>query len=328
MDAPTMRPHRPDDVEGDGCPPVPEPIAGLEIGTGGLMAGMRIDVIRAVSVRDPGLVWTAEAQPPAGIGSDPLLGGRDAEIDVWSEYYDESDEVVEMRAVRATFQPRDGTALTVEVKIVPHENSGRPIGMMIVPDVDGTGILSVEVEWSDRCYEYTATGAREFTILSLAITSVCPQDMDQLSAYLDELRTPATEFDGMPIELLFSSGFARYWPDLNFSVSGPVLTSWDRQATGASGSSGTAVAIVPGDEDLRLREASVSFYRRGDVVDYLETFDSIDPVVRRDVNESEGGRLWVRLPGEPGRYVAMLAYHWRGPCANGGGVAVFSVDVE
>jgi hypothetical protein len=24
----------------------------------------------------------------------------------------------------------------------------------------------------------------------------------------------------------------------------------------------------------------------------------------------------------------MLAYHWRGPCANGGGVAVFSVDVE
>jgi hypothetical protein len=86
--------------------------------------------------------------------------------------------------------------------------------------------------------------------------------------------------------------------------------------------------IAEANSDLAFSSVHVSFYRRAEIVGWDIHGDTPEPVVQRTANEQPDAAFRVRLPSDPGRYVAIAGFGWHSSCFTGQSRAIFAVDVE
>jgi hypothetical protein len=201
----------------------------------------------------------------------------------------------------------------------------RLVGSAVVltfPDIDATVTFGLELTYRDDCFAYEAAARVAARLGSIATVAACPIG-DGFVPYVVELAKSPISVGGARTKLEIT-GYAPRWSLGASSTDGPPLAEWDRAIPPIAADRGARLDIVNRNRDLTIDEVTVEIYRRADVMrDYVNA----EPIADAAVVALADGRLDIRAPLEPGRYVVALFSSWTAACATGGALSVVAVDV-
>lgn len=289
---------------------------------------LRLRVEHVVERADPNAKWSS---PDGGQGRRRhdrgyLRGGRETPF-LLSVSRNDRDNFLPAEPVSASVRLRldDGREIDLPTRFATDEG---PRGLLVeIPDILATGVLEVRLDWQDRCLAYSGAGSQDVRIVQSAKVASCPASSEDPSFAIARLQEPAPEFGGVAVPL-HTGTVSWVWDRSVLAVDAPIFFSWDRDQSPATGGAGDRLRFLETDRELTLDGLGVSFYRRRDVVAWLEGFRAIDPVVTRRPDIRADGTFDVRLPTDPGRYVATFGIGWGSDCFRGVFRGIISVDVE
>jgi hypothetical protein len=290
---------------------------------------LRFDVIEVVDRADPTLTWTPDPDS-LGRGDDVvgyIIGGRDAPlpIAIGTSWLGERLPI-EITSAIAHLRVVGGSSHDVPLRI-EEGPGGTTLPILRLPDIEATGFLDFVLAWQDQCLTYRASTTVRVRFVSRAAIDACPPGREDPSPYIEALEQPAPEAGGVPIRLMTST-VGWVWDNSALAVDGPIFGSFDPDATAATGAPGSSMRIAEANSDLAFSSVHVSFYRRAEIVGWDIHGDTPEPVVQRTANEQPDAAFRVRLPSDPGRYVAIAGFGWHSSCFTGQSRAIFAVDVE
>jgi hypothetical protein len=289
-----------------------------------------LDVTRVSSIARPDEFVEFEANEPYLEEPGRLVGGWHVSLFPESDD-DEPDVSISLIAASAVVRISGGGPIQMDATIGTDSELGVPVFLFNVPDVRGSAVIDFKVEWADACYTYLAEGPAAFEMIRAAFAARCPSSHRGFAAYWTELGEPPPTAGGVSVVLSASSTLG-LWSGYAVSAQGNVgYAHWDPESPNAVGEAGGTIRVGDGNPDLVFDSLSTEFYRRGDIVDWLEggDFPKRDRIVfRATADPFPDGHLDLLLPNKPGRYVASLSYLWGSPCARGDGVGAVGVDIE
>lgn len=289
---------------------------------------VRFDVLEVVDRADPSRTWAPDPDS-LGRGDDVvgyIIGGREVPLPIYIGGNAEGIRLpIEITNTSAHLRITGGSSRDLEVRIEEGAD-GAPLPILTLPDIEATGFLDFELAWQDQCLIYRASATTRVRFVSRATIDACLRE-DDPSPYLDTLEEPAPEVDGVPTQF-FTGSAGWVWREGILAVDGPIFGAFDPDAPVVTGTPGMTVSIVATEADLAFSSAYASFYRRGDVIDWDTSRHTPEPMAERRAREQPDGTFTVRLPSNPGRYVAIAGFGWHSPCMTGGSRAIFAVDVE
>jgi hypothetical protein len=281
-----------------------------------------LNVTRVMSGQDAAKVWEREPDPSRPDGVVRLVGGRehDVELTIGGSVM----PAVEIIAVDAVLQ---AAARSVRVEARVDDRDGHRVIVLRAGNTDVTGELEIRLQWSDACFEYTASERLRAEIASSGTVAACPADDDAFLAYTTALLDDPLDVGGAATALYLSSVIG-LWSPYAVSADGHPFDAWDRTVAGAVGSPGATIPVLDQDANLRLPALSTEFFRRRDVIEWQ---DSADPYRRAFLSTAApypDGHFELLLPASPARYVAVIGFEWDSPCMYGNGFSVLTIEVE
>jgi hypothetical protein len=293
----------------------------------GLGTHIALSTERAVSVSDPSAVWPGGYDYGDGLpGLIRIHAGSGVELRLELDYDFEFDWPLDITAVQAVLRVPGEGRRPIEALIAGPERPG--IVLLTIPDRNVDGFLELEVEASDRCIVYTATGKGNVRIAREASVDACPVDTDGAVQHWAALNEPPVGAGGIPVELALTEFVFLWTPGAFGSQGNDGLFGFDPAADTAVGAPGGTVSVSAANEDLQLQSMSVRFYHRGAILNWLAGGDRPGHVFEATATPLGDGSLDLLLPSNAGRYVAAVSVQWESACARGGAVGPIGIDVE
>lgn len=307
------------------------PSADFDVWTplGGSYLGL--DVTRMSSISNPDEIVQFDAGDPYLDDPIRIVGGWQISL-VPEIDYDQVDEVqIALVAASAVLQVAGRDPIRMHGIVGMDPETDKAGFLFNVPDVRGSAVIDFAVEWSDACRTFRAERAWGFEMVRAAYAARCPTDHEGFAAHWAGLEEPPLSAGGVPVALFRSSTFGT-WTPYAVSAQGNVgFAHWDPEAAFAVGSAGGMVRVGDGNPDLKLELLSTEFFRRRDVIEWIDGGDwpGRDLIVFRSTSDPyPDGHFELLLPADPGGYVASFYFQWETPCASGDGVGAVGVQVE
>lgn len=255
-----------------------------------------------------------------------MLGGREFTTFASFDRYGETQEIVDGSA---SLTLEGGPAIVLPTRIVP----GNPILNQIavtVPDVSGSGSVTLEMAWTDDCFRYDATGTIPVEVVPFRETANCELDealyWDDLHAYLKGSITVGTT---TPV---VGSAFneSKYAPYGNPGIDAFIGYMFDADAPEQAVEPGTTLRIDKTKPSLHLGEnMTVVIWTRRSIADAVKDYppDGMVEVFEGRLQRQAGDSYALPVPDEAGRYVAALSVRFESPCTKGTLWAVVNIAV-
>lgn len=283
-------------------------------------------VVAATALHDPTVTWAAEPGEPRLDETGVLPGGHELRFRLGVGYESDVEWPITINAVTVTLRRDDGSQreLKTNLTTIDHEQVIR----IRIPDINAHGWLDARVELLDRCLSYVAVGSSLIHIVPGDVAAACSSDMDAITAHYSALQQPPLEAGGVSVGT-HSGTLEGLWDAFAIAADGPAFGFWDQELPPAIGQAGGAILVAEANPDLVLNRLEAFFYRRGDVVRWLDSrITDIDEVFRVTTEPAQDGSFDLALPHDPRRYVAILHFEWDSPCYRGQSRAVVAIDVE
>jgi hypothetical protein len=293
----------------------------------GLGTHIALSTERAASVADPSLVWPGGYDYGEGLPDlIRIRAGSDVEVRLELDYDFDFDWPLQVAAVKAVLRVPGERRRPLDARIAGPDQPGTVL--LTIPDRNVDGALELEVEASDRCIVYTATGKGNVRIARGAMVDACPVDTDGAIRHWATLNEPPVQAEGIPVELSLTE-FAFAWTPGAFGSQGnDGLSEFDPAASTAIGARGGTLSVAAANSDLQIRSISVQFFRRGAVLNWLDGGTRPSHVFEASATPLGDGSLDVLLPSNEGRYAAAVSVQWESGCARGGAVGPIGIDVQ
>jgi hypothetical protein len=272
----------------------------------------------------------AHVPPPlmAPDGRGQVLGG--VEFVVYpSIWWEEHDNPQAMISAAATLTLDGGSPLELPTRFIPGNVNFDQVAVS-VPDVAGPGSLTLELVWADPCYRYEASRTFPVDVVSRSVTAGCVLDRD---GHFDQLRDVLDET--IHIGSLTPRAFspvneARYLPFGNPGIDAFILYAFDPEAPEAAVEPGAALRLESRSDDVRLGDdLTLSVWTRASVAKAIKDYppEGAKLVLSRTPEPQPDGSFRLRVPSEPGRYVAGVSVGYESTCSSGDLWTMVNIEV-
>src|SRR5215212_3175953 len=170
-----------------------------------------------------------------------LLGGHEFLIHP-SGYYEGHDTPNAMESSTVTLALDGRQPVELATRIVPG-NKFYDQFAVAVPDIAGTGTISYEFAWTDRCFRLEASGAAAVEVVSLARTEGCALTEKAYARNLDALLDQALRVGGTRPRVIDPSSRARYAPFETIPTDAFIVYLFDEDQTAIAAAAGTPLRV-------------------------------------------------------------------------------------
>jgi hypothetical protein len=285
-----------------------------------------------VSREYPDRTFTFDPAPAPEVGL--LPAGYAVPVNLWIVY--QFDAI-------ASIGPISLTSVTAEIRIHGIGRKVLPVewakdgptdwGLIIrgVPDVDAAASVDLGIEWRDRCFTYSAmTSLRDVQLVSTTTTAGCSM---KKKSYFDDLTAalaaPVAVGSG-EARLVSPVNEAKYLPLISAGIDAHPAYAWDREGATVTAQPGEILVVSRDQPGFELLGMTSTVWTRRSVAEATTDWPPQAPlevVVQATPAREPDGSFRLRVPDEPGRYVAALTFGFDWTCATGQAWAVFSLDV-
>ena len=257
-----------------------------------------------------------------------VLGGHEF-VTFPSTWFDGHENPLAMISAKVTLALDGQSSIPLQTRFVPGNENFDQIAVA-VPDADGSGTLSMDLVWADPCYRYEASTTIPVDVVPLSATAGCALESatyyDQLRELLDgSLRVGSTTVHGFS-----PRNEAKFAPLSNPGIDAFLVYAFDRDEPAIVAEPGTALTIERVDSDITLgNDMTLSVWTRASVARAIRDYPPIGTVLvlsRTPVKQADG-TFRLRVPQEPGRYVAGVSLTYDSQCSSGELWFVVNIDV-
>jgi hypothetical protein len=199
-----------------------------------------------------------------------------------------------------------------------------------VPDASGSGVLAVSMVWADPCFRYEASLTNEVDVVPLAATAGCALELrsyyDQVSALLGGAMTVGAT----PVHAFSPRNQAKFMTVGNPGIDAFILYAFDRDEPAIVAEPGSVLKIAQASSDVTVGDAAtMDVWTRASVAKAVKDYPPIGviTVISRTGARQSDGTFRLRVPEDPGRYVAGVEMSYDSRCSSGTLWFVVNIDV-
>ncbi len=265
-------------------------------------------------------------EPPDQRGQ--ILGGHEF-ITYPSTSFDAHTNPQAMLTARATLTLDGGTPIDLPTRFIPGNVNFDQVAIT-VPDVSGPGVLLLEFAWADRNFRYEASSEITVNVAPLSATEGCALDSTgYFEQVRDRLRHSIT-VDAEPQNAFSPFNTSKFTPFANEGIDAIILYAFDPDAASIAASSGAALRIEDVSDEITLGEQMrLWVWTRASVAKAVTDYppEGTVLVLSRTPARQADGSFRLRVPQDPGRYVAGVELTYDSQCSSGTLWFVTNVDV-
>jgi hypothetical protein len=260
-------------------------------------------------------------------GTRLLLGGHEF-LTSPSSYYEGYDPPITMESASVTMTLDGGSASALPIRFVPgNENYNQ--AAVAVPDVSGHGILAFSFTWTDRCFRLEASGSVQVNVVSAATTAGCELEEAAYWSQLGALFEHGLNVASHLVDLGSPRNESKYAPYVNPGIDAFIVYAFDRDDPAVPAAPGSALRVGNPKPGLALSDMELAVFTRQSVTRAIKDYPphGTELVLERSPAQHADGSWRLRVPAEPGRYVATIEFKFDSECSSGTAWAVVNIDV-
>lgn len=256
-----------------------------------------------------------------------VLGGHEVLLSP-EYYYDGYNPPITMESATVTLTLDGAQPIALPVRFVPgNENYNQ--AAVAVPDIAGHGRLAVAMTWTDKCFRLEASGSLRVGVVPASTTAGCALDEDAYWKELESLFAHALSVDSREVRIGSPSNSAKYIPPGNPGIDAFIVYSFNKDDPAFTAAPGATLGVLATNPALTLTDMELGVYTRQSVARAVKDYPPFGTVLvlKRSPAQQADGSWRLRVPTEPGRYVATLAFQYDSKCSSGTAWAVLNIDV-
>ena len=234
-----------------------------------------------------------------------------------------------MLAAKATLTLDGGTAIDLPTRFVPGNENFDQVAITVF-DVAGPGVLLLEFTWADRSFRYEGSSAITVNVAPLSATEGCVLDSSGYFEQVSDLLRRSVEVNSVPQVAFSPFNTSKFTPFVNEGIDAIIVYAFDPNEPSISAAPGGALRIEDVSGDLTLGNAmDLWVWTRASVVTAIKDYPPEGTVLvlsRTPVRQADG-TFRLRVPQDPGRYVAGVQLTYDSQCSSGTLWFVVNVDV-
>jgi hypothetical protein len=290
-------------------------------------AGAIMDVTRVTELTGAGRSATPPAhERPHDRGL--VLGGHDF-IVFPSTWFDGHVNPLAMISARVTLDLEGQSSIELPTRFVPGNENFDQVAVT-VPDADGRGTLSMEFVWADPCYRYEASTTIPVDVVPLSATAGCALEGQ---AYFDQLRAllgGSLLVGSATVHAFSPRNEAKFGPWYNPGIDAFIVYAFDRDDPAIVAAPGSALTLAQASSDITIgNDMTLTVWTRASVAKAIKDYPPFGTVVvlsRTPVKQADG-TFRLRVPQDPGRYVAGVELTYDSQCSSGTLWVIVNIDV-
>lgn len=237
-----------------------------------------------------GAVPTRSPQPAPIADVGVVFGGRNTVISL------NTDPTLDGRRISSV---RASLRFTGDSVVEELSTSVTDSGLALeLPDRDGTGLVAIDIAWTDACFDYEGVAAATVSLASTITVGACPTASDAILASIVGLQRTNIVVGSAHVPISIFEYEARFTSLVAGDVI-PSVGSWDPSAVPATGAAGGTLSMHDTSDKVRLGAVQARFYRRGDVL--LNPVSSSPGVLSgEDLHPRVNGTISIKLPPRSG----------------------------
>lgn len=276
--------------------------------------------IAPTSYRPHGGAWTTLTDQEHGTPDVvTLVGGRDLRLALRPDSPEDDADPGPFEDMDVGLETSAGTiALPVTL-----DGDGATVR---IPDEAISGLLRIEVTWSDACFTVRGLAPLTAEITPSAIADACGEPDDVL-AMVFASQDVRVSLDAAEVGLGTISWQAKYNGG-GGSDQVPAFAAWDPAGVEAVAPAGGHRRLRIHDPAFRPTGATLAVWRRADMAFDGLPYPTDDPILSAVLDLDEDGVLAVPFPARKGRYVMDIGLGWDHKCMTGGSLLYVSAVAQ
>jgi len=221
-----------------------------------------------------------------------------------------------------------GQPMTLPTHFVPGNENFNQVAVS-VPDVAGHGRLAVDMTWTDKCFRLAASGSIRVGVVPTSVTADCALEeaayWKQLGSVLDH---PLT-VDSREVRTTSPRNESKYTQNINPGIDAFIAYLFNKDDPAFEATPGSAFRVEAPNPALTLTDMHLAVFTRQSIAQAVKDYPPFGTVLvlERTPAPQADGSWRLRVPDEPGRYVATMSFDFESKCTTGEVWAVVNVDV-
>ena len=234
-----------------------------------------------------------------------------------------------MLAATATLTLDGGTPIDLPTRFVPGNVNFDQVAIT-VPDAAGPGVLLLEFTWADRSFRYEASSAISVNVAPLSATEGCALDA---TGYFEQVRDQlrhSVAVDSVPQDAFSPYNTSKFTPFENPGIDAAIVYGFDPDEPSINAPPSAALRIEDVSEAITLGdEMRLRVWTRSSVAQAVKGYppEGTVLVLSRTPARQADGTFRLRVPEDPGRYVAGVELTYDSQCSSGTLWFMVNVDV-
>jgi hypothetical protein len=234
-----------------------------------------------------------------------------------------------MLAAKVTLTLDGGAALDLPTRFIPGNENFDQVAIT-VPDVAGPGVLRLKFVWADRSFRYEGSSTIAVNVVPLSATEVCVLDSSGYFEQIGDLLRHSIEVNSVSQHAFSPFNTSKFAPFENPGIDAIIVYGFDPDKPSITAEAGTALRIERVSDELTLgNEMNLWVWTRPSVAKAIKDYPpegSVLVLSRTPVKHADG-TFRLRVPQDPGRYVAGVELTYDSQCSSGTLWFVVNIDV-
>lgn len=256
-----------------------------------------------------------------------ILGGR--EFTTHPSYFGYlAGGASKLQSATVTFTPDNQSAIGLASRFVPGNENFDQVAAT-VPDIEGDGLLALNLEWTDDCFRFTAMGSTSVRIVPKVATEGCSLNQDHWADDVGGLFDKGITVGSTKQDLFPTSFSARY---VNEGTGGDPPNwayEWKQHPGGITASSGGWLEVSDSVKSRHLSVIDAELIRRTDAISLANDWTAaVSALWNHRPTPRADGSFRIPVAAEPGRYVLVVRFAFTSTCLMGTATSAFSLEVK
>jgi hypothetical protein len=314
----------------EGCPPVDqiEPASPF-VSTHGSIGKFAVDLL-VTRIEQRAGQPVSVTPPPRDLEYNSVglvLGGRQFLISP-EYYYEGYDPPITMEWATVTLSLDGAPPVVLPAQFVPGNENYNQVAVF-VPDVAGHGRLALALAWTDRCFRLEASGSIRVGVVHASATAACELTEDAYWKQLESVLAHPFTVASREVRTMSPRNESKYAPYINPGIDAFIAYMFDKDDPAFAAPPGGSLRVEATNPALTLTDMSLAVFTRQSIAQAVKGYPPYGTVLvleRTPARQADGS--WrLRVPEEPGRYVATMSFQFDSKCTSGEVWAVVNVDV-
>lgn len=266
--------------------------------------------------------------PAAPVERGQLLGGVDF-VTFPFTFFDGHQNPQAMSAATVTLSFDGSSPIDLPARFVPGNKNFDQVEVS-VPDVSGSGTLSMAFEWADPCFDYAGSIDIPVDVVARSATAGCELEDDPYFDQLGALLKGSLKIGSTKLTAVSPLNDAKFGPFGNPGIDAFILYAFDPKAAAIRAAPGVDLRVVRTTNAVSLgKDLHLSVWTRASVgkavTAYPPTGEKL--VLSRTATKQADGSFRLAMPRVTGRYVAGLEVTYDTQCSSGTLWSMVNIDV-